>query len=383
MRIAAITLEDFRAWESLTLAFDGGITALQGGNGSGKTTILEAAWYAAALGSHRTSSDEVLVRRGKQSGIVRVDVARSVAGASERLEKIELEVRTGGRARTKLGGAAVPRRRDVLGVLRAAIFAPERVAIVRGDPGDRRRFADELLVQLHPRYHAVIKEYERALRQRNALLRDIVAGRARADGLDAWDEALAKPGGELAAGRAKAIAALAPFAGKAYGAVGDGEDLTIEYAPRTAPDGFRPDGVQVGAGEAPPAVWTDAIRVALQDRRRDETVRGTTLAGPHRDDVQITIGGLPARTHASQGEAWMAAVGVVLGAHDAIAAQVDEPPVLLLDDAFNPLDPVRRDRLAGALPRGAQILISAADPAEVPASLQATVVDVADLAGRS
>lgn len=376
MRINAITLEDFRAWESLTLAFDGGITALQGGNGSGKTTVLEAAWYAAALGSHRTSSDEVLVRRGKPSGIVRVDVVRSVAGASERVEKIELEVRTGGRARTKLGGANVPRRRDVLGILRAAIFAPERVAIVRGDPGDRRRFADELLVQLHPRYHAVIKEYERALRQRNALLRDIVAGRARTDGLDAWDEALAKPGGELAAGRAKAIAALAPFAGKAYAAVGEGEDLTIGYAPRTAPAAFGPD-----APEQPPAVWADAIRAALLERRRDETIRGTTLAGPHRDDIEIAIGGLPSRTHASQGEAWMAAVGIVLGAHDAIAAQLDEPPVLLLDDAFNPLDPLRRDRLAGALPRGAQIVISAADPAEIPASLEATIVDVTTLGG--
>jgi len=371
VRLAAISLEHFRSWESLALTFEDGVTVIRGPNGSGKTTVLEAAWYAAALGSHRTSSDEVLVRRGEVSGFVRADVARAVVGGGERIEKIELEVRTGGRARTKLGGANVPRRRDVLGIMRAAIFAPERVSVVRGDPGDRRRFADDLLVQLHPRYHAVIKEYERALRQRNALLRDVAAGRARPQGIEAWDEALAKPGGELAAGRAKAVAALAPFAGKAYAAVGEGEALVVSYTPRTAPAGFEP-----GATEPASAEWTDAIRVALAERRTDEMVRGTTLAGPHRDDLTITIGGLPARTHASQGEAWMAAVGIVLGSHDAIGAHLGEAPVLLLDDAFNPLDPARRQRLAGALPDGTQILISAADPAEVPAGLEARVIDV-------
>lgn len=371
MRLAAISLENFRSWKSLALTFEPGATVIRGPNGSGKTTVLEAAWYAAALGSHRTSTDEVLVRRGETAGIIRADVARSVVGGGERLEKIELEVRTGGRARTKLGGANVPRRRDVLGTMRAAIFAPERVAVVRGDPGDRRRFADDLLVQLHPRYHAVIKEYERALRQRNALLRDVAAGRARPQGIEAWDAALAGPGGELAAGRAKAVAALAPFAGKAYAAVGEGEALVVSYAPRTAPDGFEP-----GATDPPPADWTAAILASLLERRKDEMIRGTTLAGPHRDDLTITIGGMPARTHASQGEAWMAAVGIVLGSHDAIGAHLGETPVLLLDDAFNPLDPARRDRLAGALPEGAQILISAADPAEVPDGLGAALIDV-------
>lgn len=372
MRLAAIALENFRTWESLALTFDDGVTVIRGPNGSGKTTVLEAAWYAAALGSHRTSADEVLVRRGEVSGFVRADVARSVVGGGERVEKIELEIRTGGRARTKLGGANVPRRRDVLGVMRAAIFAPERVAVVRGDPGDRRRFADDLLVQLHPRYHAVIKEYERALRQRNALLRDVAAGRAGPQGIEAWDEALAGPGGELAAGRARAVAALAPFAGKAYAAVGEGDELVIAYAPRTSPAGFEP-----GATEPPPAEWTAAILGTLKERRRDEMVRGTTLAGPHRDDLSISIGGMPARTHASQGEAWMAAVGIVLGAHDAIGAHLGEAPVLLLDDAFNPLDPARRYRLAGALPVGAQILVTAADPAEIPDTLEAAGVDVA------
>lgn len=369
MRLTAIVLEQVRAWEKLHLAFGPGITVLVGPNASGKTTVLEAAWYAAALESHRTSSDEHLVRRGQTAGVIRASVARTaLAGAegTEREQKIELEVRTGGRARAKVGGAAVPRRRDVLGILRAAIFAPERVEVVRGEPSDRRRFADQLLVQLQPRYHAVIRDFEKALRQRNALLRDIAAGRSRPTGLEAWDEALAGPGGELAAGRAGAIAALTGAASKAYATVGEGEDLVVSYAPRI-------QGLDMNAK---PAEWSEAILATLAARRSDEMIRGLTLAGPHRDDLTITIGGLPARTHASQGEAWMAAVALVLGAHDAIGSRLGEPSVLLLDDAFNPLDPGRRERLAGALPEGTQVLISAADPAEVPSTLDAERINV-------
>jgi DNA replication and repair protein RecF len=365
VRVAAVSLTSFRGWSSLALEPPAGVVVLAGPNASGKTSVLEALWYTAALRSHRTSTDEHLVRRGEEASIVRVSVVRE---NSDRAELVELEIRASGRARAKLGGAPVTRRRDVLGALRAALFAPERVEVVRGDPGARRSFADELLVQLHPRYHAVARAYDRALRQRNALLRDVVAGRAGPAGLEAWDEALAAPGGELCAGRAAAIASLVPFAGKAYAMVGEGDDLGVAYAPNVAPP---PD--------ASPAAWTQAIRERLNARRPDELVRGTTLAGPHRDDLEITIGGLPARTHASQGEAWMAAVAMVLGAHDAIGDAIGEPPVLLLDDAFSPLDPRRRERLASALPPGAQILLSAADPAEVPEAAGATRIDVTEL----
>ena len=352
MRLSALGLLNFRLWNVLDVVFPSAPVGLVGPNASGKTSILEAIWYVASLGSHRASADSVLVRSGETSAIIRASVEHD-----DRSDLVELELVTKGRARTKLGGAPVGRRRDVLGTLRAALFAPERVAVVRGDPGERRRFADELLVQRHPRFHSVIQAYERALRQRNALLRD-AAGRSPS-GLEAWDEALAVPGGELSAGRAEAVRALSPQAARSYRSVGGDSELDVRYVPKVAPLGV----------DAPPSAWTDAIRSGLLARRADEVARGTTLVGPHRDDLEVLIGGLPARTHASQGEAWLGSLALVLGTHAAVANRVGREPVLLLDDAFSLLDPARRERLGSALPKDAQIIAAASDPRELPESL--------------
>jgi DNA replication and repair protein RecF len=364
MRLAAIELVAFRSWKSLTARFDDRVTTLVGPNGSGKTSVLEGAWYAASLGSHRTSADAALVKQDEPSAIVRAEVERN-----NRIERIEIEIVTKGRARAKLGGAPVGRRRDVLGVLKASIFAPERVAVVREDPGDRRRFVDEILVQLHPRYHAIIRDYERALRQRNTLLRDHAAGRASIDGIDAWDEALIGPGAELSAGRAKAVTMLEPRARDAYQAVGGGATFAVSYVSNVP----KPEATDdIGA-------WADSMRARLGERRGDEVIRGVTLVGPHRDDLAIEIAGMPARTHASHGEGWLAALALVLGSHAAVAQAIGEQPVLLLDDPFTLLDPKRRERMAGALPQDAQIVLTAADPHEIPADLGARAVDVQEL----
>lgn len=368
MRLQAIELSTFRSWKTLTLRFDERVTALLGPNATGKTSVLEAAWYAASLSSHRTATDAVLVAEGEPSAVIRADVAR--AG---RTERVELEIVVKGRARSRLGGANAPRRRDVLGILRASIFAPERQAVIRGDPSDRRAFIDELLIQLHPRYHAVIREYERALRQRNTLLRDHAAGRASLGGIDAWDEALVAPGSELAAGRARAIERLAPHARRAFEAVGGETPFSVAYRPNVP----EPDDGQRGTL----AAWGERFRARLGERRTDEEIRGVTLVGPHRDEVEITLAGMQARTHASHGEGWLAAVALVLGAHGAIAEATGEDPVLLLDDPFTLLDPDRRARLAAALPPEAQILITAADPNEIPEGFDVHVVQIEERRG--
>ncbi|MCA1832815.1 MAG: DNA replication/repair protein RecF [Actinobacteria bacterium] len=357
MQLAAIELNGFRCWSALSLEFPSGRVAIVGANASGKTSIVEAAWYAATLSSHR-APDAALVMRGRDSAVVRATALRDA-----RTQVVELEIRTQGASRAQLGGAPVRRKREILGTLRASLFAPERLAVVRGDPLERRRFLDEMLVQLSPRLYATMRDYDKTLRQRNALLKE--AGGRVPPGLDAWDASLAGPGGEIAAARAETIALLAPHAAAAWSAIAGTGDLRIAFTPNV------PDQGAAASSED----WTKAMLARLQERRPDELVRGVTLVGPHRDDVALEIDGLPARNHASQGEAWLLALALVVGAHRLIADRTGDEPVLLLDDALEPLDPDRRERVGTALP-DAQTIVTAADPGAIPDSLGARIYRV-------
>lgn len=358
MIVRRVELTDVRAWSQLGIDIEGS-TVFLGGNGTGKTTIIESLYYAATLKSHRTSTDQALIRRGAERAAIRVQVERP------RLETIELELAARGRSRAQLGGAPVSSRREILGILRVSLFAPERVEIIRGDPGERRSFADELLTMLSPRLHATLRDYDKTLRQRNRLLRSFVDGEGTLEGLDAWDASLLQLAAQICDARSRAIVRLTPLAAAAFELVAGGE-FDIAYAPRCEHPG---EGAAIED-------WHRVLTDKLEERRELERIRGTSLVGPHRDEVDIQIDQLPARTHASHGEGWLAALALSLASQELIAQVSGQPPVLLLDDPFTLLDPSRRVKLVDALPEG-QVLVTAADPAEVPDSFPATRVQVA------
>lgn len=397
MHLTRLALTDFRSYAAAELSLGPGITTLLGANGQGKTNLVEAAAYVATLGSHRVSSDAPLVRRGADRAILRAAVT-----SAERDTLVEIEINPGRANRARVNRAPVPRPRQVLGILHTVLFAPEDLALVKGDPEQRRRYVDELLVTSAPRYAGVRADYERVIRQRTALLKQartpassrvfaraaarnspaadgedpgVPAGRGLAGALDAWDEHLATKGAELLAGRLALTAALRPLAAQAYTAV-SGQDGTASIT-------YQQRGVGEGAAAAgpdqPPSreALADGLRAALVRVRPDELERGVCLVGPHRDDLELSIGELPARGYASQGESWSMALALRLSSYELLRADGDDP-VLLLDDVFAELDSGRRDRLASLVAGAEQVLVTAAVAADVPASLHGTRFEVAE-----
>jgi DNA replication and repair protein RecF len=366
-----LSVTDFRSWASAEVGFEPGPSVLVGPNGQGKTNLVEALEYVATLGSHRVASDAPLVRAGAERAVVRTAV---VSRGRELL--VDLEINPGRANRARLNRSALPRARDLLGALRAVLFAPEDLTLVRGDPGERRRFLDELLVLRSPRYAGVRADYERVLKQRGALLK--TAGMARRAGgtgdlrtLDVWDGHLARYGAELLAGRLALVAALGPYVAAAY------EEIS----------GDRPEvGARLGyscsvpdlPGDLPDAPVLEAALLAELARVRPQEVeRGVTLVGPHRDDLTLSLGGQPAKGYASHGESWSYALALRLGSYELLCADGGEP-VLILDDVFAELDTARRGRLAALAAKAEQTLVTAAVPEDVPAELQGARYDVAD-----
>jgi DNA replication and repair protein RecF len=352
VHLRRLAVTDFRSLESAELDLRPGVTVLVGPNGAGKTNLVEAAGYLATLGSHRVATDAPLVRRGAARAVVRglvVHHGRELA--------VELEIAPGRANRARVNRAPVAKPRDVLGILRTVLFAPEDLALVRGDPGERRRFLDELLVSRFPRYAAVRSDYDRVLRQRSALLKT-----ARNGGdlrtLDVWDGHLASHGAALLAGRLELVAGVAPFAVEAFAEVAPTSDpISLVY--RSSLDGELPRA----AGEL-----ETLLLDALGRARRQEVERGVCLVGPHRDDLELRLGDGPAKGYASHGESWALALALRLASYRLLCAD-DVEPVLVLDDVFAELDSRRRSALAEVARRAEQVLITAAVPEDVPDGL--------------
>jgi DNA replication and repair protein RecF len=369
VRVSALSLTDYRSWTQLDLELGPGATALIGSNGQGKTNVVEALGYVATLSSHRVATDAPLVRAGAERAVVRARVER--AGRST---LVELEVNPGKANRARVNRAPVPRPREVLGLLRTVLFAPEDLSLVRGDPSERRRFLDDLLVSRTPRLAGVRSDYERVLKQRGALLKTAFLAKRAGGGdmrtLDVWDAHLAQTGSELLAARLELVDQLRPHVAKAYQQVSAGQgDTTLDY--RSSLGEAMPDGAERDVLAA--ALLSELARV-----RPQEVERGVSLVGPHRDDLVLGLGNLPVKGYASHGESWSVALALRLASYELLRADAadDGEPVLVLDDVFAELDTGRRDRLAALVASAQQVLVTAAVPDDVPEALVGGRYDV-------
>lgn len=367
MYVSDLALNDFRNYAEAVVSFSEGVVTLLGANGQGKTNLVEAIAYLATFSSHRVSADTALVRAGASGAVIRAKVV-----SEGRPTLLELEIIAGRANRARIN--RVPARtRDVLGVLKAVVFAPEDLSLVKGDPTDRRRYLDDLVVTRTPRLAAVRSEYDRILRQRSALLKSTGGGRRVPDALmstlEVWDGHLAEAGAQLIAARAGLVEALTPHVSEAYRSVSDGAgeaSLAIRSSLEKAEEGTEGSD----AGEAADvATLTSRMVAAMQRLRRQELDRGVCLVGPHRDDLVLGIGDLPAKGYASHGESWSLALALRMGAFELLRAEAGEAPVLILDDVFAELDARRRARLAEMVAAAQQVFITAAVPDDVPAGL--------------
>ena len=393
MHLRHLSVTDFRSYAQAELPLTPGVTTMIGLNGQGKTNLIEAAGYLATLGSHRVAGDAPLVRFGQQQAIIRGAVIRE-----GRETMIELEINTGrtsSRNRARLNRSPVPQPREILGALRTVMFAPEDLALVKGDPAERRRFLDELLVARQPRWAGVRADYDKVLKQRNALLKSaapvlrrvvrrsrglstelsttlspgvVDKGRDETAGalhtLDVWNTHLARVGAQLLYARLRLVRDLGPYLAAAY----DEVSAAASDARMTYRSSLREEVARDIANGLVPELdeLHDELLASLEAVRVNEIERGVSLVGPHRDDVVLTLGQLPAKGYASHGESWSFALGLRLAAYHLLRHDLGEDPVLILDDVFAELDSGRRERLAGLIADCEQVLITAAVADDVP-----------------
>jgi DNA replication and repair protein RecF len=375
--VTHLSLADFRSYGGVEVPLEAGVTVFTGANGQGKTNLVEAVEFLATLGSHRVASEAPLVRAGAERAIAR---ARVQAGLEDtRSLLLEIEIIPGRANKASLNRAPLRRPRDLLGALRVVLFSPEDLAIVKGDPGERRRFIDELVTARWPRLAGVRADYDQVLRQRSSLLKTLSGrhGRVAGEGvdvtLDIWDAQLAALGAELVAARLATLAELAPLLASAYADIAPTNNLAAAAYKSSA---FPPPATEPGETDelaATVVAMTIAelaaqLEAKMRERRGEEIARGLCLVGPHRDDITLTLGDLPTKGYASHGEAWSMALALRLAGFALLRADGVEP-VLILDDVFAELDETRRARLAELIAGAEQVLITAAVAADVPPAL--------------
>ena len=358
MRIATLRLTDWRNYATADVVFAPGANVLAGSNGQGKTNLVEAIGFLTTLGSHRVAGDAALVRAGADAAVIRATV---VAGDREVLA--EVLINKVGANRAQLNRSAV-RPREITRNVSSVLFAPEDLAIVRGEPSARRRFVDELLVQRAPRLAGTVSDYEKALRQRNGLLRGS-RGQVDTESLAVWDERLVATGTELLDARTALLADLEPLVAEQYAVVAGADQQVTLVAQRTIDEESEEGGT------------AERFAAALARVRRREIERGVTLVGPHRDDVLLTVNALPARGYASHGESWSLALALRLGSVELLRHALDTgDPIVILDDVFAELDERRRIRLADRVARYEQVIVTAAVEADIPPALAGRVTRI-------
>lgn len=359
MYVRHLGLTDYRSWAHVELELEPGRTVFVGSNGFGKTNLVEALWYCATLGSHRVASDAPLIRAGAPRAIV-----SSIVVNEGRELAVDLEITSGRANKARLNRSPVRSPREILGVLRAVLFSPEDLALVRGDPGERRRYLDELATTRRPAIAGIRADYDKVVRQRTALLKTAAGARYRGDRsvldtLDVWDGHLAAHGAALIAARIALVEQLHPEVQKAYQLL----------APSSRPAAIRYRSSVEAIENAPGPESVEFYEAALLDglaRRRDaELDRGVCLVGPHRDDLELWLGDQPAKGFASHGESWSMALALRLGAYELLRSDGIDP-VLLLDDVFAELDTSRRQALAAVAGEAEQVLVTAAVGEDIP-----------------
>lgn len=378
MRVTQLALSDFRNYEAVDVELVPGPNLFVGRNGQGKTNLVESLGYLSTLGSHRVSNDQALIRAGRDSAVVR---ARLRNGERELLAEVQINRSSANRAQINRGGI---KPRELPRFFSSVLFAPEDLLLIRGDPSARRRFLDQLIVLRSPRMSAVQADYERVLRQRNTLLKSARASGIRETSklgtLDIWDERLVALGSEIMQSRLTLVQELSGPVRASYEAVAGADQRPMLHS-RLSIEGAVDDDEsveQTGSPSRPVSEGlAEALVSALAGVRRRELDRGMSLVGPHRDDVQFELNGLPAKGYASHGESWSFALALKLGAAELL--RLDSPmgdPVLMLDDVFAELDSRRRERLASVVADYEQVLITAAVLDDVPEELAAHTVRI-------